>query len=321
MSHQPKLFLGSEFDQGKEDFSLFHILPVPYEESVSYGGGTSRGPAAILDASDQLEAYDGTGFPGEEGFYTHAPVDCQGGQPLVFPRITEAVQRILSYPHPGLKYGGKKHTPETPLQSIFRKIPIVLGGEHSITFPVIQAFANVFGAQNIGVVQFDAHADLHEAYDGNPYSHASVMYRINQDLNIPIYQLGIRALGPDEIFYRTTHGIPGIDGPELGMNNITECRLPEDFPPLVFITFDVDGLDPAIMPSTGTPVPGGIGWYQALGLLNSVAKQRRIIGFDVVELAPIANLHAPDYLAAELTHKLMGIIARSTLSNPDWSTP
>ncbi|NCN05818.1 MAG: agmatinase [Spirochaetales bacterium] len=301
------IFLGSEFEQGKESHSLFHVLSVPYEATVSYGGGTSKGPRAILDASYQLEAYDGLGFPGEDGFFTYPPIDCSRPREEVFAHITTDVRGVLQRPHVFSTIEGS--IPD------YRKIPVILGGEHSITYPILQAFVAEFGAEKIGVVQFDAHADLRDAYEGSPFSHASVMRRIHQDLGVQIFQLGVRALCPEEIFYRQDKGVLSIDARDLVPTLLREVPLPEDFPPYVFITFDLDGLDPSIMPATGTPVPGGIGWYQALDLVASVTRQRRVVGFDVVELAPLSSVLpgfvAPEFLAADLTHKIMGSVSRS----------
>lgn len=159
-------------------------------------------------------------------------------------------------------------------------------------------------------MQIDAHADLRDAYDGDPLSHASVMKRA-VDMGIPLYQLGIRAFCEEEMGYREQFGVHYQDADELVPNNITSIDLPKDFPKKVFFTVDVDGLDPSVFPSTGTPVPGGLGWYQTLSLFESVAKQREIIGFDIMEFAPIKGFHAYDFAAAMLTYKMMGIVQRN----------
>ncbi len=280
------VFLGSEIEQGKPEEAFFHVLPVPYEATVSYGGGTGEGPAAILEASWQLEEWDGKSKPCELGIYTAPPVDMSGSEAEVMAKIAKATQELV-------EQGG---------------FPIVLGGEHSITNGVIQGLLAA-GLSDIGVVQIDAHADLREAYEGNPYSHASVMKRV-VDMGIPLYQLGIRAYCEEERDIRKAHGVYFQDADELVPNNIHSIELPEDFPKNVFFTLDIDGMDPSVFPSTGTPVPGGLGWYQTLNLFESVAKQRNIIGFDVMEFAPIKGFHAYEFSAALLTYKLMGIIQR-----------
>ena len=164
--------------------------------------------------------------------------------------------------------------------------------------------------QDIGVIQIDAHADLRHAYQGNRYSHASVMKRI-VELDIPLFQLGIRALCEEEVETRQTYDVHYLDADVLVPKNITAIDLPDDFPERVFFTVDIDGLDPSIFPSTGTPVPGGLGWYQTLSLFEHMAKQRTMVGFDVMEFAPIEGFHAYEFSAALLAYKMMGIIDRN----------
>lgn len=282
------IFLGSEFTHPEPQDAHYHILPVPYEESVSYGGGTGKGPAAILEASWQLETWDGKSTPCDQGIYTHPPVDMQGTAEEVVNNIARDTQKIV-------ENGG---------------FPIILGGEHTVTYGVIKGLIAA-GMTDIGVVQIDAHADLREAYEGNPYSHASVMKRV-VDLDIPLFQLGIRAFCQEEVDIRKKHGVYHLDADILVPQNIQTLELPEDFPKNVFFTLDIDGMDPSVFPSTGTPVPGGLGWYQTLSLFESVARQRNIIGFDITEFAPIEGFHAYEFSASVLTYKMMGIVQRNS---------
>jgi agmatinase len=187
-------------------------------------------------------------------------------------------------------------------------MPVVLGGEHTVTYGVIKGLKQA-GIEDCGSVQIVAHADLRPAYEGDLLSHASVMKRA-VDMGIPLYQLGIRAFCEEEKGYREEFGVYFQDADELVQNNIQSITLPDDFPQKVFFTLDIDGMDPSVFPSTGTPVPGGLGWYQTLNLFESVAKQREIIGFDVMEFAPIEGFHAYDFAASMLTYKLMGIVQR-----------
>ncbi|MYM64382.1 agmatinase [Pseudomaricurvus sp. HS19] len=281
------VFLGSEFEHPAADAAAFHVLPVPYEESVSYGGGTAKGPAAILQASWQLETWDGKGHPCREGIHTLPPVDTDGTPEAVVERIAAATEAIV-------RAG---------------KFPVVLGGEHTVTIGVIRGLLAA-GVEDFGVVQIDAHADLRDAYEGNPYSHASVMKRI-VDEDIPLFQLGIRAFCEEESKTRKVYGVKHLDAEVLVPKNVTSFELPEDFPSKVFFTLDVDGLDPSVFPATGTPVPGGLSWYQTLSLFEAVAQQRDIIGFDIMELAPIDGFHAYEFSAALLTYKMMGIVQRN----------
>jgi agmatinase len=281
------IFLGSEIDQPTPEKAFFHVLPVPYEKSVSYGGGTALGPKAILKASWQLEQWDGKSKPCDEGIYTCPTIDCSVDAEQVIDNIATATQKII-------EQGG---------------MPVVFGGEHTVTYGVLKGL-KAAGIEDFGIVQIDAHADLREAYDGDPLSHASVMKRA-VDMGIPLYQLGIRAFCEEEMGYREEFGVHYQDADELVPNNITSIELPKDFPKKVFFTVDVDGLDPSVFPSTGTPVPGGLGWYQTLSLFESVAQQCEIIGFDIMEFAPIKGFHAYDFAAAMLTYKMMGIVQRN----------
>lgn len=295
-------FLSSEYHQPPAAEALFQVIPVPFEASVSYGGGTAGGPAAILEASDQLEAYDGIDCPGDRGIYTQPPVPCQGVAADVFPEIARAVRA-----------GVLARAPGPPA------IPVVIGGEHSVTGAawegVIQARGA--GAPLPGLIQIDAHADLRDRYQGSEFSHASVVRRIHTIWHPRVYQIGVRALCTEEVAYRSAHAatpnqaIQWHDAAQLVPPGSPPVEIPADFPDEVYLTVDVDGLDPSICPATGTPVPGGLGWYQTLSIIEGIARSRRIIAFDVVELAPIPGLHAPQYAVAELTYRIMGMIARN----------
>ncbi len=305
MSHP--LFLESEFAPRPADDARFHVISAPFEASVSYGGGTAGGPAAIIQASNQLEVFDGLSCPGEEGIHTWPPLDCRGPAREVLPRITNAVRRAV------LEGAGGSG------------VPVVLGGEHSITASAVAGIlealnAGEHGAEHtgapIGVVQIDAHADLRDEYEGSRESHACVARRIHGDMGIPLIQIGVRALSPEEVIYRAAppNGVPLVvyDAASIVPGGTTSIEIPHDFPRRIYISVDVDGLDPSIIPATGTPVPGGLGWYQILGILTSIAGARRVVGMDVVELAPIAGQHAWSYAAAELVHRMMGIVARAS---------
>jgi agmatinase len=281
-------FLDTEVDEIAPGAARFHVLPVPYEKTVSYGGGTAKGPAAILAASSQIERWDGASDPGAEGIYTWPAIDCRGKPEKVIATIAATVANILR----------------------LNKMPVVLGGEHTVTWGVVQGYLQA-GVRDFGVVQIDAHADLRDRYHGDPLSHASVMRRI-VEASIPLFQLGNRAYSQEEREARSRYNVRYLDADRLVPGHIDSITLPQDFPRHVFFTLDVDGIDPSVIPATGTPVPGGLGWYQTLGLFESVARQRRIIGFDLLEFAPIAGFHAFDFAAAQLVYKLMGIVQRTT---------
>ncbi len=276
-------FLNSEVDRRFPQSCFYHVLPVPYEASVSYGQGTASGPDAILAASDQLELFNGVDCPGNKGIFTHMPVDCEGEATTVLERIYQATKAILD----------------------MNKFPVILGGEHSITYGALKALKEKYGI--FGLVQFDAHADLRDSYQGSPWSHASVMRRAVADLNLPLVQFGNRAFCFEEYEARQKHNVTSYDAEFLANNPIPENLIPANFPQNVFITFDVDGLDPSIIPDTGTPVAGGLQWYQALNLAKKSIENRNLIGFDVVELAPRKDSIVSDFTTAQLTYALMGM--------------
>lgn len=287
MSDEPMIFLGSEIEQPKPEQARFHILPVPFERTVSYGGGTGKGPAAIIEASQQLEVWDGKSNPSSLGIYTHEAVDCSGDAGAVIERIAEATRSILSA----------------------GAMPVGIGGEHTVTWGIIKGYLDA-GVEDFGVVQIDAHADLRHAYEDDLLSHASVMKRV-VEAGLPLFQLGVRAYCEEEMAAREEFGVGYRDAEDLVPGNVSDFTLPADFPAKVFFTLDIDGLDPSVFPSTGTPVPGGLGWYQTLALFESVARQRELVGFDLLEFAPIPGFHAYEFAASQLLYKLMGIVQRS----------
>lgn len=276
-----KRFLESEIPGRSEGECMFHVIPAPYEKTVSYGGGTAQGPEAILKASYQLEAYDGSSCPCERGIFTHDSVQS-------LEAIEAAVLKVCS---PG-------------------NIPVVLGGEHTVTYGALKALKEAGG--EFGVIQFDAHADLRDTYEGDKFSHACVMRRA-LEMELPLFQIGVRALSIPEVELREQRGIPHLDGYDIGRNGIPEKLLPENFPEKVYVTFDVDALDPSIMPSTGTPEPGGLNWFETFQCLKKIVEQKTVIGCDFVELAPIEHLHAPDFLVARMIYNFMGLISRKPI--------
>ncbi|TVR93755.1 MAG: agmatinase [Spirochaetaceae bacterium] len=301
------IFLGSEITQPAPNAAAFHIIPVPFEHSVSYGGGTAKGPAAIISASQQLELYDGEGIPAKGGIYTQEAVRCDVAREDVFNEIGERTLYALSS----------------------GAVPVLLGGEHAVSFPAVQAVQQHLRSSepraNIGIVQIDAHSDLRDRYEDDPHSHATVMRRVF-DLGVPMLQLGVRAISPEELSLRAQNPdrIRYIDARSLlrptgqaAHQSIAERILPllESLPEHLYLTIDADGLDPALIPATGTPEPGGLGWYDVLEIIDAVAARRRIVAADLVELAPIAGLHASEFICARLVYQLMGAIARRAVSH------
>jgi len=278
-------FLENEGGKMKSE-SLFHVLPVPYEKTVSYGTGTCRGPEAIIAASQQLEAFDGISVPLEDGIFTQAAVDCSGEESEVLTEIESRVAEILAR----------------------GKIPVVLGGEHTVSYAPIAAHKKHFG--KIGVVHFDAHADLRDVMDGVKFAHGCVMRRVHE-LGIPLIQIGTRGYSIEEMDYRRANDdISFQDAPQIYMENSFSIKFPGNFPDDIYISIDVDGFDPSVFPHTGTPVPGGLFWYDFFRFIDSIPASKRIRGFDVVELAPVSDSVVSDYAAAQLVYNMMGIISR-----------
>lgn len=281
-------FFASECHTRSAHASLFHIIPAPMEQSVSYGSGTASGPEAILIASQQMEDWDGASYPLDLGIHTCPFVDCQGSAEEVIGRIEAVALRVLRQD----------------------KIPVVLGGEHTVTLGPLQAIASYVRAP-VGLIQIDAHADLRDSYEGSRYSHACVARRAVDDLQMPLFQFGVRALSSEEQRFREHHpNIHFLDATSIFLHEVGKNPLPPDFPQLVYLTFDVDGLDPAVIRATGTPVPGGPSWFQAIHFIERALQGRRVLGFDVVELAPDPADHASSFAAALLTYSIMGIIQR-----------
>jgi len=276
-------FLELDIPPSSYEEARIHIIPVEMEKSVSYGAGTAAGPRAILEASLQLEAFDGRTVPGQAGMYTHEPIKCRAAE------VEDDLEAIASEVTGVLQKNG---------------LPVILGGEHTVTLGALKAFAD--SGRRIGVVQFDAHADLRESYEDNPLSHACVMRRVHE-MGLPFVQIGIRSLSQEEYRFRRTHNIYSLDAADYYAAGSPAEVLPWDFPEQIYITFDVDCFDASIMPATGTPEPGGLTWYQVMDLLHKVAAKRSVCGFDVVELAPIPAMHAPDFTAAKLVYALIGL--------------
>jgi agmatinase len=286
----PHTFLG--LDEAAADFASAEvvILPVPYESTTSFGGGTGRGPSAILEASRYIELYDQEldAEPYEAGIATLPALS------LTRAGAADALAELRSAYDAVLAAGPDKFI-------------VTLGGEHSISSAPMQAWSDRLAGEQrrLSVLQFDAHTDLRPAYEGSPYSHASVMHRVHD--SVEVVAVGIRAVTADEMrFVRGSENIhvflaDDIHDSDAWMDDVL-ARLGDD----VYITFDVDVFDPALVPSTGTPEPGGLQWYPVLKLLRRVFAERTVHGVDVVELAPIAGLAAPDFLVAKLVYKMIG---------------
>ncbi|WP_455245805.1 agmatinase [Petrachloros mirabilis] len=274
-----------------------YVLPAPYEYTSSYVPGSDQGPSAIIEASQQVEFYD-EGLQCEPfrewgGIATATTLDLKG---KVDQQAVEAIEQFVQ-PHVGTG-----------------RLVVTLTGEHTGALGAIRAHAKRF--PDLCVVQIDAHGDLRHAYQGNPYSHASVMARV-VDEGLPLVQVGIRSICPEEIerlkssdqistFFADQILNPA--GPYEGKaarwipDVVKACRGP------VYLTFDCDGLDASLVPALGTPEPGGLGWYDTLNLVTALANGPGILGLDISEITPIEGFVAPQFCVARLIYRMLGRI-------------
>ena len=274
------------------------LLPVPYDGTASYRPGARRGPSAILEASPQLELYDEElqAEPYRVGIATLPPLDAVIDPEAMTKRVEQAVSLVL--------------------QS--EKFPIVLGGDHSITVGAVRALAERYGP--LSVLQLDAHSDLREEYQGSRFSHACVARRI-LELGCSLVQLGIRSLTREDAeLIRQQEALTTVYAHELHRDFKGALGALERLRGPVYISVDLDVLDPGVMPAVGTPEPGGLGWYQLLAVLREAFVRYEVVGCDVVELCPIEGMVAPDFTAARLVYKLIGYWAAFQGQAPTNST-
>ena len=278
-------FLGIPDDEARYETARGVVVPVPWEATVSYGAGTAKGPAAILDASRYVELYDEV--LREEpyrkgGIHTAPAVDGSGDDPVAFLDGLESVAARLFADG---------------------KFPVFLGGEHSLTTAPVRAARAAF--EDLSVLQFDAHADLRESYEGTPWSHACVMRRVHE-LGVPAVPIGIRAISVEEAEFVHDEGLPVFWSHRIAHGEEWMDTVLNTLSDTVYITFDVDYFDPSLIPATGTPEPGGGFWHETMRFLGYLFEDKNVVGMDVVELAPIEGLHAPDFVIARLVHRCLG---------------
>jgi len=274
------------------------VLPVPFERTTSYGKGTAKGPGAILAASHQVEWYDEElrCEPCRQGIYTAPFLNPQSE------RQAPALAEIEIAARPYLEAG---------------KFLVTLGGEHSLTLGPLRAAVAARGGnakdgktqdgkvQDLGVIQFDAHADLRDEYEGSRHSHACVMRRIVEE-GFPTLAVGIRSLSAPEADLIRERQLPTVWGYELEEAEKRWDELLEALPHNIYLTFDLDYFDPTLLPATGTPEPGGGQWWPTLRLLRRLFQRKNVIAMDVVELAPREGETVSDFVAARLVYKCIG---------------
>lgn len=290
-------FLGIEEEFSSFENSKVVILPVPYEKSVSYGKGTKDGPRAILDASHYVEFYDE-----ETKREIHRELGITTLEPLEVATLNEEAALELIY--------------ENITQLIKQnKFIVMIGGEHTITQSSLAAHAERY--RDLSILHIDAHSDLRSDYQGSKFSHASVMARVCEFLDPHrLVQVGIRAQSIEEAEFIEMNGVTTLYAHEIRAGKYTRLlKYWYDFPidkltQHVYVTFDVDGFDPSIMPATGTPEPNGLFWDETMRFLRKLSERRIIVGCDVVELAPIQDLHHPNLTTAKLISKMINYFVK-----------
>ena len=278
-------FLGLTPEETEYDNARIVILPVAYDATTSYKSGTKYGPAAIIAASREVETFDpATGRDiGEIGIHTALEIEAEAEGPAKMIEVVEAEVAMH------LKNG---------------KYVVMLAGEHSLTTAPVRAHKAKY--PNLSVLHIDAHADMRDSYQGSKWSHASVMRRVRE--LVPAVSVGIRNASEDCVrslkagkcpVYWAKDVVGKTGWQDAAINQLTDQ---------VYITLDLDAFDPSIMPAVGTPEPGGMHWYETLDFLRLVFSKKNVVGFDIVELSPIAGLHHPDFLAARLTAEMVRMV-------------
>lgn len=264
------------------------MLQVPYDKTATYKKGTVNGPAAIIEASKKMELYDDelNQETYKIGIHTAPPLDVKDLEPEgMVEKVYQSTLEILKA----------------------NKFPVLLGGEHSATIGSVKAFKEIY--PNISVLHLDAHYDMRDEYYGSKLNHGCVARRISEIC--PIVQAATRSMSKEEKDFLSTQANGRVK--MVSVYDILETPLWKDIvssslTEFVYVSIDLDVFDPSLMPAVGTPEPGGIGWYETLDLLRDVSKDKKIVGFDVVELCPIKDQIASDFFAAKLIYRLLGYV-------------
>jgi agmatinase len=282
----PHTFLGLDEEAAAFSSASAVLLPVPYESTTSWGGGTRQGPAGIVEASRYVELYDQEFDcePAQVGIHTLPALELtRAGATPAMAELQEAYTRVA-------EVSGDRFL-------------VMLGGEHSVSSPAILAQAQRH-QERLSVLQMDAHADLRAQFEGTPNSHASAMARVLDVADV--VAVGVRGVSTEESdVAKSSQASTLIWADEMWADDEWMDRALEALGPKVYLTFDVDYFDPSFMPSTGTPEPGGGDWYRTLKFLRRVFAEREVVAADVVELAPTPGMPAPDFLVAKLVYKLI----------------
>lgn len=275
--------LPEEFSSWKNSRAV--IIPVPYDLTSTYVSGSRSGPDAIISASMNMEQFD------EElktenfrvGIHTQDRLETSAASPgEMMDAVEGAVGEVIAA----------------------GKLPVVLGGEHSITIGALRAFKKMH--RRLSILHLDAHADLRDSYQGTPLSHACAGRRASEMGRL--VQAGIRSMSAEEEEFRKGSRVQTFFAADIVAGRVRPHEIVSNLGGEIYITVDLDVFDPAFMPATGTPEPGGLDWYTVIGILRAACEGRRVVGLDVVELAPMPHNAAPDFLAAKLVYRLIGYV-------------
>ncbi len=274
-----KTYAGIPEEYATPEKSKIVLIPVPYDGTSTWKKGADKGPQAFLEASENMELYDieTDSEVYKQGIYLTQALTENSSPEAMVEAVTEKVKKYLNR----------------------NKFVTLFGGEHSISIGSIRAFSQFY--KNLTVVQIDAHADLRKSYEGSEYNHACALYEANQTTNL--IQVGIRSMDQSEKSVMQLDNVffaHEIASEEYWMEQAIE-RMTEN----VYITVDLDGFDPSILPATGTPEPGGLLWHETLTFLQEIVKEKNVVGFDIVELCPEPSLYASNFLAAKLYYKML----------------
>lgn len=260
--------------------SAIVVLPIPFDRTSTWIKGSRRGPDAIIKASGHMELYDieTNSEVFKRGIHTLERVTATTSRSMIRKSLN-VVQRLLTD----------------------NKFVVILGGEHTVSLGPVMAYSSFF--DDFSILHLDAHSDLRDSYEGSPYSHACVMTRAKEYAK-DIVSVGIRSMDSSELSQLDTHKI--VYASDIYRRKGWISKVISMLTKNVYITIDLDVFDPSIMPSTGTPEPGGLGWYEVMDLCEHVMRKKSVVGFDVVELCPSQN-RAPDFLAAKLIYRLLSL--------------
>lgn len=278
-------FMGLESKTSSLPLCKFAVVPVPFEKTVCYGHGTAKGPAAVIEASTQIELWDEETKTEtwELGINTQPAINCKGSTNTVFKNIDKTVRNLMQY----------------------KAIPFYIGGEHTVTQALAQPYIEKY--KNLSILHFDAHADLRPTFEGTPKSHACALYPASRQ--VKVVQVGIRSVASEEKQFCNAGNVTTY---LMHEHRDIKKLIPQVLKKLtdtVYITIDVDGFDPSVIPATGTPQPGGFTWYEALDLFREVIKHKKIVAIDVVEACKRNADTITEFNVSKLIYRLMGYLA------------